>query len=114
MTTELANRFIKYASVKEIRDAAHMYLSKVAQLVTQAGTLQQGKKSVLTYANELSDIFNELDHYRPPDHDSADRKYALMDRVYKLLQGVRTEFEGICSQLYNREHPLSFDGTVSQ
>ena len=37
-----------------------------------------------------------------------------MDRVYKLLQGLQPEFEAICSQLFNRENPLSFDDTVSQ
>ena len=37
-----------------------------------------------------------------------------MDRVYKLLQGLRPEFEGIRGQLYNRENPLTFDNAVSQ
>ena len=37
-----------------------------------------------------------------------------MDRVYKLLQGLRPEFEGIRSQLYHRENPLTFDDVVSQ
>ena len=44
--------------------------AKIAKLITRAGALQQGEKSVVTYANELSDIFSELDHYRPPDLDS--------------------------------------------
>ena len=57
-------------------------------LVTRVVTLRQGEKSILAYANELSDIYCELDHYRPPDLDSADKEYVLMDRVYKLLQGL--------------------------
>ena len=69
---------------------------------------------MLTYANELSDFFSELDHYRPPDHESADWEYVLMDRGYKLLQGLRPEFEVLRSQLFNRENPLSFDETISQ
>ena len=50
--------------MKEIWDAAHKYhskkndRSKIAQLVAQAGALQQGEKFVLKYANDL-------DHYRP-------------------------------------------------
>ena len=59
--------------------------AKIAQLVTQAASLLQGEKSVLTYANLLSDIFNELGHYHPLDYESAVREYVLMDRVYKLL-----------------------------
>ena len=37
-----------------------------------------------------------------------------MDRVYKLLQGLRPEFEGIGSQLYKKENPLTFDEVSAQ
>ena len=88
MTTELANRFIEYETVKEIWDVAHKYHSqkndqaKIAELVIRAGSLQQGDKSVLAYANELSAIYSELDHYRPPAHDSVDREHILTNRVF--------------------------------
>ena len=59
-------------------------------------------------------MFSELDHYRPPVHNSGDRDYILMDRIYKLLQRLRPEFEGIRSQLYNRETSLTFNDPVSQ
>ena len=120
VSTELANRFIEYETVKEIRDAAHKYhskkndKSKITQLVTKACTLQQGDKSVLAYANELSSIFSELDHYWPPGHNTEDREYILMNRVYKILPGLRPEFEGIRSQLHNLENTLNFDNAVSQ
>ena len=65
--------------------------------------LQQGEQSIITYANELSSIFGELDHYMPQVHNYGDREYILMDRVYKLLHGLRLEFEEIRSQLFNRE-----------
>ena len=64
--------------------------------------------------NELSDIFSELDHYRPLDHNSANMEYVFMDRVYKLLPGLRPEFEILCIQLFNKENPLSFDKIISQ
>ena len=69
---------------------------------------------MLTYENELSDIFNELNHYRPPNHDSADREYVLMDQGYKSPQGLQPKFEGIRSQLYNKENTLLCDNTFSQ
>ena len=106
MTAELVNRFIEYETVKAIWDAVHKYHSKksdeskIAQLVTLAVTLQQADKSILTYANELSSIYSELDHYRPPAHKSVDREYVLMDRVYKLLQGLNPDFESIQNQLH--------------
>ena len=76
--------------------------------------LQQGERSIITYANELSSIVGELDHYRLPIHSSGGRDYILMGRVYKLLHGLRHEFEGIRSQLFNRETSLTFDDAVSQ
>ena len=82
--------------------------------MNKACMLQQGEKSIIAYANELSSIFGELDHYRPPINSSGDRDYILMDRVYKLFQGLKLEFEGIRSQLYNRETSLTFDDAVSQ
>ena len=68
MSTETANRFIEYVTVKEIWDAIHSFhskndRSKIAQLVTKAWMLQQGDWSLISYANELNSIFGELDHY---------------------------------------------------
>ena len=37
-----------------------------------------------------------------------------MDRVYRLLQGLRSEFEGIRGQLLSREAPLLFGDTITQ
>ena len=120
MTIEIAKRFIEYETVKEIWDAAHKYHSKkndqakIAQLVIQEGSLQQGDESVLAYANELSTIYSELDHYIPPAHDSIDREHILTYRVYHLLTSLRPEFENIRSQLCHQENPQSFEDTISQ
>ena len=105
--------------MQEIWDAVHKYhsnknnRSKITQLVNKANLLQQGERSILEYANDLSTIFSEIDHYRPLVHSTGDRDYILMDRVYKLLQGLRPKFERR-SQLYNRGNPLTFDDAVSQ
>ena len=59
-------------------------------------------------------FLSELDHYRPPVYSIGGRDYILMERVYKLLQGLRPKSEGIRSELYNRENSLNFDDAVSQ
>ena len=41
-------------------------------------------------------------------------EYILIDRVCRLLEGLRSEFEGIRSQPLSREAPLSFDDTITQ
>ena len=85
MTTELANQFIEYKTVKDIWAAVYKYhskkndQSKIAQLVSRSCALQHGERSVLTYTNELSDIYRELDHYRPLAHNSVEWEYILMD-----------------------------------
>ena len=80
----------------------------------RVGSLQQCDKSLLAYAKELSAIFSELDHYRPPAHDSVDREYILADRVYRLLTGLRLDFKNVRSQSCHRESPLSFEDAISQ
>ena len=61
--------------------------------MNKACTLQEGDKSVLDYPNKLSSIFSELDNFQPPGHNTVDREYILMHRVYKVLQGLTPEFE---------------------
>ena len=86
MSSELAKQCIEYKTIKEIREAAHKNHSKQndrlknAQLVNCARVLWQGDKSVLIYATELSSIYSELDHCRPPVHYSLDRDiYSWME-----------------------------------
>ena len=107
MTTELANYFIEYPTMKEGWDAAQTYhlkkndKAKIGLLVIRAGALQQGEKTILAYANELRIIYSELHHYRPSVHNLVEREFTLMDRVYQFLQGLRPEFENLRSLLCN-------------
>ena len=59
-------------------------------------------------------VYSELDHYRPPVHNSEEREYTLMDKVHRILQGLRPKFENLKSQLCNWENPLCFEDVVSQ
>ena len=76
MNTEMANRFIQYETVNEIWDVVHKYhlkkndRSKIAQLVNEASVLQQGERSILGYVHELTTIFSEIHHNRPPVHST--------------------------------------------
>ena len=62
MTTELANCFTEFSTVKEIWDSAQTHHSKkndkakIAQLAIRAAALQQDEKTVLVYANETGMI----------------------------------------------------------
>ena len=41
------------------------------------------------YANELSFIYSELDHHRPPIHNSVDREYTL-DDIFQTFTRAET------------------------
>ena len=70
-------------------DKAH-----VANLSLSSFTIVQGSLSVMDYASKLYSIFTELDMYRPPrDPNSLDRQIVLEDRVYKLIAGLKSQYE---------------------
>ena len=119
MSTDYFQKFIEYKTAKGIWEAVHKFYSKkndsskISALVSRANSLQQGDKSVMEYANELSSIYNELNFYRPPQYSTLQWEYTVQDRIYHLLEGLRPEFEGLRSQLYNSGISNSFDDIVA-
>ena len=119
MNTDYFQKFIEYRTAKAIWEAVHKFYSKkndsseISSLVNRANSLQQGDKTVMAYANELSSIYNELDFYRPPQYNSLQWEYTVQDRIYHFLEGLRPEFEGLRSQIYNRGVHESFDDAIA-
>ena len=120
MNADYFQKFIEYKTAKEIWEAVHKFYSKkndaskISSLVNRANALQQGDKSVMAYANELSSIYNELDFYRPPQYNTLQWEYVVQDRIYHFLEGLRPEFEGLRSQLYNSgTHKKTLDDTIA-
>ena len=76
MNFDYFHKFIEYKTTKEIWEAAHKFYSKkndaskISSLVNCANALQEGDKSVMAYANDLSSIYNELDFYRSPQYNT--------------------------------------------
>ena len=118
MKPELNDRFIDYESVKEIWDIVIRLYSKLedesrmAEHTKKAMELLQEQKWVLEYSNELNALWSEIDFYRPLPTDPKGRDYILKGRTYRLLTGLRPEFETIRTLLLHREHPLTFDESV--
>ena len=86
--------------------------SRIGFLLNKGATLKQGERSVSEYSGEVLEIYDELDYYRPPIA-TTNFDQVQQDRTYHFLQGLRPEFEGIRSQLYNREVELPFEDTIS-
>ena len=113
-------RYITYDTSRKLWEAVRRDHSKgedrmkIINLYIKSFSLQQGEKDVLTYSNELRDIFNDLDHCRPPSTDPRARAYEATNRLCQFLQGLRPEFELVRSQLYNREEEPTFDQAVSK
>ena len=118
MKPEVSDRFIDYASVKDIWDTVIRFYSKLedesrmAELNRRVMELLQEPRSVLEYSNELAAIWNEVDFYRPLPTDQTGREYILKGITYCFLTELRSEFETIRGLLLNRERPLSFDESV--
>ncbi|XP_078440154.1 uncharacterized protein LOC144710299 [Wolffia australiana] len=62
----------------------------------------------MEYSTELISLWNEIDHYMPPDPHSVDRKYTLQLRVFQFLMGLNPEYESLRAQLIHREKELTF------
>ena len=77
------------------RDAAQVYEVKVKKIVAK-----QGSKTVTQYADQLTTLWQELDHYRVIKtkclEDAAILKdYIDQDRVYDFLVGLNPEFDQV-------------------
>ena len=87
MNTDYFQKFIEYRTAKAISEAVHKFYSKkndsskISSLVNRENSLQQGDKTVMPYANELSSIYNELDFYRPPQYNSLQWEYTVQDNL---------------------------------
>ena len=75
ITPEVQAEFISCDSAKKLWDAiCRNYSSKgdkskIIDLITRSFTLKQDDKDVLSYANELRDIYTKLDYCYPPSID---------------------------------------------
>ena len=113
-------RYVTYDTARRLWEAISWNHSKkddrtkIINLYTRSFTLRQGDRDVLTYSNELWDIFNDLDHCRPPSTDPIARAHESTNCLCQFLQGLRPEFELIRSQPYNREEEPTFDQAVSK
>ena len=107
MNVDYFHKFIEYKTAKEIWEAVHKFYSKkndaskISSLANRENALQQGDKSVMAYANQLSSIYTELDFYRPPQNNTLQWEYVVQDRIYHFLEALGPEFEGLQSQFYN-------------
>ncbi|XP_078430146.1 uncharacterized protein LOC144702124 [Wolffia australiana] len=106
------DRFRKYLYLKTAKSIwDHLHKSNVREshawrifeLVTRATILVQGEMSAAEFAEELQAIWREIDHLRPiknPEEWQA----TLQDRMFRFLMGLNKEYEGLRSQILNREH----------
>ena len=89
-------------------DKAH-----VANLSLSSFTIVQGSLSVMDYASKLDSIFTELDMYRPPrDPNTLDRQIVLEDRVYKLIAGLKSQYDALKTVIENKDSVPSWAEAV--
>ncbi|XP_078446558.1 uncharacterized protein LOC144715500 [Wolffia australiana] len=91
ISPNLKGEFLSLESARAVWEAAldsHSKKHNIAtlyELVHRAVNLRQGDMTVMEYSTELISLWNEIDHYMPPDPHSVDRKYTLQLRVFQLI-----------------------------
>ncbi|XP_078434137.1 uncharacterized protein LOC144705379 [Wolffia australiana] len=114
ISPSIKGEFLSLESARAVWEAAldsHSKKHNIAtlyELVHRAVNLRQGDRTVMEYSTELISLWNEIDHYMPPDPHSVDRKYTLQLRVFQFLMGLNPEYESVRAQLIHREKELSF------
>ena len=77
------------------RDVAQVYEVKVKTIAPKLGS-----KTVTEYANQLKDLWQELDHYRVittkcPEDVVVLKDFIKQDRVYDFLVELNPEFDQV-------------------
>ncbi|XP_078438073.1 uncharacterized protein LOC144708561 [Wolffia australiana] len=114
ISPSIKGEFLSLESARAMWEAAldsHSKKNNIAtlyELVHRAANLRQGDRTIMEYSTELISLWNEIDHYMPPDPHSVDRKYTLQLRVFQFLIGLNPEYEAVRAQLIHREKELSF------
>ncbi|KAJ8616587.1 hypothetical protein MRB53_035959 [Persea americana] len=91
---------------------------RVYTLSQKASRLRQNGRPVSTYFGELSEIFQELDHYSKVamhcDKDIKVYQESLeRQRVYLFLGGLDDEFEQVRGEVLRKEPPLGLHGSYA-
>ncbi|XP_078435187.1 uncharacterized protein LOC144706156 [Wolffia australiana] len=114
ISPSVKGEFLSLESARAVWEAALKSHSKkhniatLYELVHRAANLRQGDRSIMEYNTELISLWNEIDHYMPPDPHSVYRKYTLQLRVFQFLMGLNPEYEAVRAQLIHRETGPTF------
>ncbi|XP_078435009.1 uncharacterized protein LOC144705999 [Wolffia australiana] len=79
----IKGEFLSLASARAVWEASlnsHSKRNNIAilyKLVHRAANLRQGDRTVLEHSNELTSLWDEIDHYMPPEVNSVERGYVL-------------------------------------
>ncbi|TXG69702.1 hypothetical protein EZV62_004637 [Acer yangbiense] len=89
----------------KVRDAAQIYEIKM-----KISTTKQGGRSVTEYAQNLQNLWQELDHYQCMEMKCTDNAALLKcfmekDRIYTFLAGLNADFDPVRVQVLGKELP---------
>ena len=87
----------------KVGDAAQIYEIKM-----KIATTKQGDRSVNEYAQNLQNLWLELDHYEQFEAKCTEdaallKRYKEKDRIYKFLTGLNNEFDPVRIQVLGKE-----------
>ena len=123
MLPEVSDTFMFLPTSKEIWDAAEQTYSKVKdvarifEIKTKISATKQGGCSVTEYANQLKNLWQEMDHYQCIEMKCSDdtavlKNFIEKDRIYDFLAGLNVEFDQVKVQILGKKDLPSLNETI--
>ena len=124
MTPEISDTCMFLSMTKDIWDTIQQMYSKakdttqVYEVKVKTIAIKQGSKTVTEYANQLTTLWQEIDHYRViktkcPKNADVLKDFIKKDRVYDFLVRLNLEFDLVRIQILGKQEVSCFFEVVA-
>ncbi|KAM2175839.1 hypothetical protein ACFX1Q_035198 [Malus domestica] len=124
MKPEIMKRYIRLSTSKEIWDSLKAAYfdendeARIYSLNQKASRLRQNGRPLATYFGELTEIFQELDHFNKVSMEcendvKAFQKSTERQRVYVFLGGLDDGFDQVRGEVLRKDPPLGLQASYA-
>jgi len=124
MKPEIMKRYIRLSTSKEIWDSLKAAYfdendeARIYSLNQKASRLRQNSRPLATYFGELTEIFQELDHFNKVSMECENdikmfQKSTERQRVYIFLGGLDDRFDQVRGEVLRKDPPLGLQASYA-
>ncbi|KAI5319172.1 hypothetical protein L3X38_038880 [Prunus dulcis] len=124
MKPEIMKRYIRLSTSKEIWDSLKTAYfdendeARIYSLNQKASRLRQNGRPLATYFGELTEIFQELDHFNKVSMECENdikvfQKSTERQRVYVFLGGLDDRFDQVRGEVLRKDPPLGLQASYA-